>query len=44
MLMAIKGPFHARITVSGVEAWLGEEPRATLQPEDYSFDWDHPLS
>jgi hypothetical protein len=35
MMMGIKGAFHARLTASGVEAWLGEEVRATLWPEDY---------
>jgi hypothetical protein len=35
MMMGIKGPFHARMTASGIEAWLGEEPRTTLWPEDY---------
>ncbi len=44
MLMAIKGPFHARITASGVEAWLGEEPGRLFSPRTTSFDWDHPLS
>lgn len=35
MMMGIKGTFHARMTLAGVEAWLGEEPRDTLWPEDY---------
>lgn len=34
-MASIRGSFHARMTDSGVEAWLGDEPRATLWPEDY---------
>jgi hypothetical protein len=34
-MAGIRGTFHARMTESGIEAWLGDEPRATLWPEDY---------
>jgi len=34
-MLGIKGPLHARTTASGIDAWLGEEPQATLWPEDY---------
>jgi hypothetical protein len=34
-MMGVRGTFHARMTLAGVEAWLGDEPRDTLWPEDY---------
>jgi len=43
MLARIVGTFHARMTESGIEAWLGDEPRPTLWPEDYFVRFGPPV-
>jgi hypothetical protein len=43
MMMGVRGAFHARRTESGVEAWLGEQPRSTLWPDDYFVRFGSPV-